>query len=155
MLHYFLGEYEIAMDVKGRMMVPAAFRKQLPENFVGEFVIKRSMESCLELYTKEAWGNVQDKLSKMNDFNPKVQQFKRLFLNGATILEMDSAGRLLIPKPLQDYASLGKELLFSAKGDKVEIWERTKYYEYMNQHASDLSDLAEEVWGDSFVNPFE
>lgn len=155
MSHYFLGEYEVAMDAKGRMMVPAAFRKQLPEGFVGEFVIKRAMESCLELYTKEDWAKVQEKLARMNDFNPKVQQFKRLFLNGATIIEMDSAGRVLIPKPLQDYAALTKELLFSAKGDKVEIWDRNEYYKYINEHAEDLSGLAAEVWGDSFLNPFE
>lgn len=155
MPHYFLGEYEVAMDAKGRMMVPSAFRRQLPEGFLGEFVIKRSMEHCLEVYTKEDWAKVQEKLARMNDFNPKVQKFKRLFLNGATIIEMDSAGRVLIPKPLQEYAGLTKELLFSAKGDKVEIWDRNEYYNYMSEHAGDLAVLAGEVWGDSFLNPFE
>ncbi len=154
-MNFYLGEFEVAMDAKGRFMVPAAFRKQLPEERSGAFVLKRGMEACLELYTKESWVKVQEQLSKMNDFNPKVQKFKRLFLNGASLVELDSAGRLLVPKPLQEYAGMSKELLFSAKGDKVEIWERAAYYKYMEAHANELDDLATEVWGDSFVNPFE
>src|SRR5690606_34864217 len=95
-----------------------------------------------------------ERLKKLNDFNPKVQLLKRLMLNGASVTELDTAGRLLLPKALQAFGGLRKELVFSAKINKVEIWDKDTYYDYMEQHAAQLSDLATEVFGDGFVDPF-
>ena len=151
----FLGEYEVAMDAKGRLLLPSGFRKQLPEGSAERFVINRGFENCLTLYPMDSWTVLSEKINKLNDFNPKVREFKRLFLNGANIVEADSAGRILLPKPLQEYAGLKKDIIMSAQGNKVELWDKDTYYNYINQHAGGFSDLAAEVAGGDFINPFE
>lgn len=150
-----LGEYEIAIDAKGRFLLPSGFRKQLPEGAAARFVINRGFENCLTLYPMDSWNALAEKINKLNDFNPKVREFKRLFLNGATVVEVDSADRILLPKPLQEYAGVKKDIIFSAQGNKVEIWDKDTYYNYIRERASNFSDLAAEVAGGDFMNPFE
>lgn len=151
----FIGEYEVAMDAKGRFMMPSGFRKQLPENTELKFVVNRGLEKCLTLYTMESWNVMSEKLMKLNDFNVKVQKLKRLLLNGGNIVELDSAGRILIPKSLQEFAGLKKELVFSAQGNKIEIWDKEAYYNYINDNSADLSNLMDDVFGGDFIDPFQ
>ena len=154
-MHTFIGEYEVAVDAKGRFLMPAGFRRQLPEGAGEKFVINRGFEQCLTLYPMDTWNSISASINKLNDFNPKVREFKRLFLNGANIVELDTAGRMLLSKPLQEFAGLKKELVFSAQGNKVEIWDKDTYYEYLRQRTGGFSHLAEEVAGGDFFNPFE
>lgn len=151
----FLGEYEVAIDAKGRFLVPSGFRKQLPEGGGERFVVNRGFENCLTLYPIDSWNALAEKINRLNDFNPKVRDFKRLFLNGATPVDVDSAGRLLLPKPLQEYAGIKKDMIFSAQGNKVELWDKDTYYNYIRQQSASFSDLASEVVGGDFLNPFE
>ena len=150
-----LGEYEVAIDAKGRFLLPSSFRKQLPDGAAERFVVNRGFEHCLTLYPLDSWNVLAEKMNRLNDFNPKVREFKRLFLNGATMVDVDSAGRLLLPKPLQEFAGIKKDMVFSAQGSKVELWDKDTYYNYINQHATSFSDLAAEVAGGDFINPFE
>ena len=153
-MHTFLGEYEVAIDAKGRFLLPAGFRKQLSEGTGERFVINRGFESYLTLYPMDIWDKLSAKINKLNDFNPKERAFKRLFLNGASIIELDSAGRMNLPKPLMEYAGISKEMVFSAQGNKVELWDKEAYHNYIKQNAGGLSLLAEEVGGSEFFNPF-
>jgi MraZ protein len=153
-MHTFLGEYEVAIDAKGRFLLPAGLRKQLPEGAGERFVINRGFENCLVLYTMDVWKVLSDKMNKLNDFNQKERAFKRLFLNGASIVELDSAGRMLLPKNLMEYAALSKDMVLAAQGNKVELWDRDAYQDYMKQNVGALSLLAEEVGGSEFFNPF-
>jgi MraZ protein len=91
----FLGEFEATLDAKGRFLLPAGFKKQLPEEEQGRFVINRGFEKCLTLYPIKNWEPLFADISKLNDFDPKVREFRRYFLNGATFVEPDTAGRLL------------------------------------------------------------
>jgi MraZ protein len=103
----FLTECEVTIDAKGRFLIPAGIKKKLPEMGGEAFVIARGLEECLVLYPAKVWeDHVQAKLNTLSDFNPAVRRFKRLFLNGATELEMDGAGRVLVPKSLMEYAGL-------------------------------------------------
>lgn len=150
----FLGEYEVAIDAKGRFLLPAGFRKQLSEGAGERFVINRGFENCLSIYTVDTWTAISDKINRLNDFKESVREFKRLFLNGATMVEVDNADRLLIPKPLLEYAGVKKDAVLSAQGNKVELWDKDTYYNYLRQKAGGFSKLAEEVAND-FGNPFE
>lgn len=154
-MNFFLGEYEINMDTKGRFMLPSGFRKQLPEGADARFVVNRGADKYLNLYTMEEWEKMTQKLMRLNDLNPKVLLLKRLLLNGAGILETDSAGRLLLPKSLQEHADLKKELVFSAKINRVEIWDKDSYYSHLDLHSLNLAKLSEEVFGDDFIDPFQ
>src|SRR4051812_43061952 len=105
----FLGEYEVALDAKGRFLLPSGFRKQLPKGATERFVINRGFENCLTMYPEAQWNVLAEKVNRLNDFNPKVREFKRLFMNGATIVDLDGAGRILLPKSLQEYANIRKD----------------------------------------------
>jgi MraZ protein len=142
----FLGEFEATMDAKGRFLLPAGFKKQLPENGVEVFIINRGFEKCLSLYTIESWQPLFGELSKLNDFDPKVRQFKRYFLNGATQVTPDGAGRLLLPKNLMEYAGLEKDIVLVSAIDKLEIWDKNKYQQFFETFSPEaFSDLAKEV----------
>ena len=144
----FLGEYEVTMDAKGRFLLPAAFKKQLPKDDEAHFVINRGFEKCLSLYPVKNWQPLADKINALNDFKPKVREFKRFFLNGATPVEPDSAGRILLPPRLKEYAGLQKDAILVSAGQRLEIWDINKYNEFFESFTPDtFSDLADEVMG--------
>ena len=146
----FIGEYEATLDAKGRFLFPAGFKKQLPEEEAELFVINRGFEKCLSLYTSDSWEPIFSKLCKLNDFDPKVRQFKRYFLNGATQIAPDSSGRLLLPKNLMEYAGLEKDIVLVSAIDKIEIWDKTKYQQFFETFSpQSFSDLAKEVMADN------
>jgi MraZ protein len=142
----FIGEYEATLDAKWRFLLPAGFKKQLPETGAEPFVLNRGFEKCLSLYTSKSWKPIFSDLANLNDFEPKVRQFKRYFLNGATQVELDSAGRLLIPKNLVEYAGLERDIVLVSAIDKIEIWNKAKYKEFFEAFSPEaFSDLAKEV----------
>ena len=141
----FLGEYEVTLDAKGRFLLPAGFKKQL-EDGANQFVINRGIEACLSLYPMQSWEPIFSEVSKLNDFDPKVRQFRRYFLNGATTVELDAAGRLLLPKSLMEYAGLEKVAVLVSAVNKIEIWDKTKYTQFFESFSPEsFSDLANEV----------
>ena len=142
----FLGEYESTIDAKGRFLLPSGFKKQLPEAEQTQFVLNRGFETCLTLYPIKSWEPIFKEISQLNDFDPKVREFRRYFLNGANQIELDSAGRLLLPKNLMEYAGLGKDIVLIAAVNKIEIWDKAKYQQFFDSMSpSDFSKLADEV----------
>ncbi|TAL44139.1 MAG: division/cell wall cluster transcriptional repressor MraZ [Chitinophagaceae bacterium] len=142
----FLGEFEATLDAKGRFLLPAGLKKQLPEEEAVRFVINRGFEKCLSLYPIKNWEPLFADISKLNDFDPKVREFRRYFLNGATYVEPDSAGRLLVPPNLKDPAGLQKDIVLVAAVNKIEIWDSSKYHQFFDSFsADDFSNLAKDV----------
>jgi MraZ protein len=142
----FLGEYEATLDAKGRFLLPAGFKKQLPEEGANHFVINRGFEKCLTLYPLQSWEPIFSEISKLNDFDPKVREFRRYFLNGATQLELDTAGRLLLPKNLTEHAGLERDIVLVSALNKIEIWDKSKYKQFFETFTpQSFSDLANEV----------
>jgi MraZ protein len=149
----FLGEYEATLDPKGRFLLPAGFKKQLPEEGGNLFVINRGFEKCLSLYPMISWEPIYERISKLNDFDHKVREFRRYFLNGATQLELDSAGRLLIPSNLKDHAGLGKDIVLVAAVNKIEVWDKSKYQQFFESFSPEtFSRLAEQVMSDKLIS---
>lgn len=149
----FLGEFEATLDAKGRFLLPAGFKKQLPEEETSRFVINRGFEKCLALYPMRTWEPLFAKINGLNEFDPKQREFRRAFLNGATFVEPDTAGRILLPPSLKAYADLQKDIVLMATGDKLEIWDSNKYKQFFDSISSDaLSDLGRDVLGGGGVN---
>lgn len=141
----FLGEYEVTLDAKGRFLLPAGFKKQLADEDV-RFVMNRGFEKCLSLYPEKSWQPIFEKVSNLNDFDPKVRQFRRQFLGGASYVDADSAGRLLIPPVLREFAGLTKNIILAAAVDKIEIWDADTYKNLYDNFSPELfSDLANQV----------
>jgi MraZ protein len=142
----FLGEFEATLDAKGRFLLPAGVKKQLPEKEQALFVINRGFEKCLSLYPMGSWEPLFADISKLNDFDPKVREFRRYFLNGATTIGPDSAGRLLVPSNLKEHAGLQKDIVLVSAVNKIEIWDSSKYHQLFESFsAQDFSNLARDV----------
>src|SRR5215217_868421 len=142
----FLGEFESTLDSKGRFLLPAGLKKQLPEGENTRFVINRGFEKCLTLYPRQSWDPLYSKISTLNDFDPKVREFRRYFLNGATEVEMDGAGRLLLPPNLKEYAGLEKDIVLASAMDKIEIWSAGNYKKFFESYSpDDFSSIAQQV----------
>ncbi len=143
-----IGTYECKADAKGRLMMPVAFKKQLSSVLQEGFVLKRSVfQPCLELYPMAEWNLLMQKLNKLNRFKKKNNDFIRRFTAGVKVVEIDAAGRLLIPKDLIGFAGITKELVLSSAVNIIEVWDKGKYEKAIEDVADDFADLAEEVMG--------
>lgn len=142
----FIGEYESTIDLKGRFLLPSGFKKQLPGDEATSFIINRGFEKCLTLFPLQSWKPIYKEISQLNDFDPKVREFRRYFLNGATQVELDNAGRLLLPKNLLEHASLEKDIVLVSAVNKIEIWDKIKYQQFFESFSPEaFSNLANEV----------
>ena len=142
----FLGEYEATLDSKGRFLLPAGIKKQLPEGVQPVFVVNRGFEKCLTVYPIQSWTPIYENISSLNDFDSKVREFRRYFLNGAMQLELDSAGRILLPKNLMEHAGLEKDIVLVSAVNKLEIWDKNKYQQFFETFSPEsFSTLAAEV----------
>ncbi len=144
-----IGEFECKLDTKGRLVVPSALKRQLPDVEREGLIVNRGFEKNLVIYTREEWDKQAAKISRLNTFNAKNREFIRQFMRGATILTLDAAGRVLLPKVLLDYAGVATEVVLACQFDRVEVWAKAAYDEMMNGGADvDFSALAQEVMGD-------
>ena len=134
-------------------MISAALKKQLTPVVQEGFVIKRGVfQSCLELYPMKEWNLMMEKINKLNRFVKKNNDFIRRFTAGVKMVEMDASGRLLIPKDLCVFAGIKKEVVLSSAVNIIEIWDKNKYEEVIEDAASDFAELAEEVMGNIDVD---
>ena len=146
-----IGTYECKADSKGRVMVPAPLKKQLTSVAADGFVIKRAVfQPCLELYPMKEWDALMKRMSELNRFTRKNNDFIRRFTAGVKTVELDATGRLLIPKDLLSFAGINKEMVLSSAISIVEIWDKDRYEKVIDDTADDFADLAEEVMGDKF-----
>lgn len=145
----FIGTYQCKADVKGRIMIPVALKNQLTPVLQKGFVVKRAVfQPCLELYPLDEWNVLMQKVNKLNRFKKKNNDFIRRFTAGVKVVEVDAAGRLLIPKDLIGFAGISKEVVLSSAINIVEIWDKDSYEKAIDDAAVDFADLAEEVMGD-------
>ena len=141
-----IGEFESTLDAKGRFLLPAGVKRQLPADETRFFVINRGFEGCLSLYPLKTWEPLIEKVSKLSDLDPKAREFRRYFLNGATPVEPDSAGRILLSANLKDHAALVKDIVVVGVGEKFEIWDSNKYKKLFESLSEDaFSSLAKEI----------
>jgi MraZ protein len=143
-----IGTYECKADAKGRLMVPSALKKQLAPMLQDGFVLKRSVfQPCLELYPMQEWNVLMQKINGLNRFKKKNNDFIRRFTAGVKMVEVDSNGRLLIPKDLVGFAGINKEIVLSSAVNIIEIWDKDKYENTIDETSDDFAELAEEVMG--------
>ncbi len=146
------GTYECKADAKGRLMLPTSLKKQF-KSLEDGFVLKRSVfQPCLELYPMKEWNEMMMKVNKLNRFVKKNNDFIRRFTAGVKTVEVDAAGRLLIPKDLLVFSKIEKEIVLSSAINIVEIWDKDLYENAIENATDDFADLAEDVMGNLFEN---
>ena len=143
----FLGEYECTIDSKGRFILPAQLKKQVPQESDGQFVVSRGFEKCLVMYPRHEWDAISDEINKLNPYVKENREFIRYFFRGASEISLDSAARLLLPKSLMEYAGIQKDIVLFTHTNKIEIWDAHTYNNLLNQEPEDFSTLAEKVMG--------
>ena len=147
-----LGEHKCKIDAKGRLMFPARLRRQLENIIHHGLVINRDIfENCLVLYPKPEWDKVNGEMTQLSRYNRKHQVFQRKFMKGATLVDLDSSGRLNVPTALLDYVGIdlskSNEIIVSGLGEKVEIWTVEAYQTQVlnDEDDFDFGNLAEDV----------
>ena len=143
-----VGTYECTVDVKGRILLPVALKKQLNKVFNDGFVVKRSVfNQCLEIHPMSEWQKQVEQINKLNRFVKKNNEFIRSYLAGLKLVELDSAGRILVPKDLFEFAKLNKSIVLSSSVNMIEVWDKDLYETSVSNTLKDFAKLAEEVMG--------
>ena len=143
----FHGPSNATMDAKGRFALPAALRKQMPDDVDNSLVITCDPATdCLLIYPPSTWHNVLEDLLSRSNMNRVVKQFQRKFVGNAREVEFDANGRLLIPPVLREYAHLNSKLVLAGMGKNIELWNEQDWAA-QNEELKDLmnSDEAAEL----------
>jgi MraZ protein len=140
---FFTSEFESKLDTKGRLVLPARIKAQLPSGEGDELVIRRGFEPCLIIYPMVEFKKVFSKISGLSEFNEEYRKLQRNFFSGTATVELDSNGRFVIPRNMLSYAQLEKDLILIGMGNKVEVWNPSIYDKHLIKDSSELSKLAE------------
>jgi len=142
----FLGEYQHSLDAKGRIIVPSKFREELGARFIAT----KGLDNCLFLYPMDEWKVIEEKLRTLPFTRADVRSFARFFFSGASELEIDKQGRILLPPNLREYAGIEKDLTIIGVGARVEIWANEKWAPYNQTAQSSYEIIAENLVGLGF-----
>jgi len=150
----FIGDYPCKLDVKGRLMFPAAFKKQMSSSSEPDkFVVKKDIyEKCLIVYPMDEWDRQMNIIrSKINPYNKEHNRFLREFSRGVAEVVIDNANRLLIPKRLLDLVGIEKEIVLAGQMGKIEMWDKN-VYDQIREPEDDFAALAEKILGGSITD---
>ncbi|RKY59030.1 MAG: division/cell wall cluster transcriptional repressor MraZ [Candidatus Latescibacterota bacterium] len=138
----FVGYYEVTVDDKGRLYVPAAFRKALPPEANDTFVITKWFEGCLAVYGPDYWERLKKRLrSKLSPMREKDRRFLRLLIPQAIEVRVDRQGRINIPKRLLKFAQIKDRAVAAGVLDYFELWNPEIYEEHLK--GSEMTELSE------------
>jgi len=118
----FNGEYTCKLDPKGRLVLPAKIKAAVPEANGTSLMLQKAADQCLKLYPMVEFRKLENQVNALSDHNPETRRLKRSFFTRIIEVDLDSSGRLLIPKAFQEYAGLEKEVVLIGLGSKIELW---------------------------------
>jgi len=137
----FMGEYQHSLDSKGRLIIPAKFREELGENAV----MTRGLDNCLFLFPQSEWLVLEEKLKTLPLTKATARQFVRFLFSGATECDLDKQGRITIPQNLRDYAKVDKDVVVIGVSNRIEIWSRDRWEQYMQEAEDAYEEIAENI----------
>ncbi len=137
----FIGEYNHAVDPKKRLALPSKFRNELGKTVV----VTRGLDKCLFVYPLDVWQELAQKLGTMPIGESATRAFVRLMLAGATDVQMDAQGRVLIPDYLKDYAALDRDVIVAGLFNRLEIWDQEHWQEYKRDAEKNTDEIAENL----------
>jgi MraZ protein len=137
----FIGEYAHNLDEKGRVSLPAKFRKQLAQGLV----VTRGLDHCLFVYPMPEWLNIAEKLAGLPLTHKKSRAFARLMLAGAADAVPDSQGRILLPDYLRQYAGLTKQIVITGLYTRLEMWSAAAWSKYKAETEAESDNIAESL----------
>ncbi len=126
-LPVFRGVTQLALDAKGRLAVPARHRDALAMEGPGRLVLTADPSRCLLLYPLASWEPIQARLMALSSFNEKIRGLQRLLVGYADDVDIDTAGRILVPPSLRRFANLDKHVVLVGQGHKFELWDEAQW----------------------------
>jgi MraZ protein len=141
----FKGHFIHSLDAKGRLSIPAKLRKYITPDAEDSFVMIQGIDKCIDLYPKNHWQNIEDKLKLLNNFNQREQRFLRIILQNAHEDKMDAQSRILISQSLLQYAQIENEVLILGTLKKIELWNPKVYKEYLENSTETFEQIASDV----------
>lgn len=133
-----MGTFEHRLDSKARVVLPVKFREKLGDPVIAAF----GMESCVALYSLSEWEKFISWMSSDSFLSQeRTRKLQRILLSSAHDLTIDSAGRILLPSVLRDYASLEQNVVINGVNDHAEIWDQEKWAQYWEEGIDVLPDL--------------
>lgn len=144
----FIGDYQCKADVKGRIILPAAFKKQMPADAQDHFVVRKDIfENCLVLYSMEDWNAQLERIrKKINPYNREHNMFLRNFFKGTAELTLDNNNRLLVPRKFMEMIDADRDVVLAGQDGRIEIW-AADVYNTIDMPAEDFANLAEKLMG--------
>jgi len=137
----FIGEYIYLIDEKRRLSIPSRFRKDLGK----EAVVTRGFDECLVLYSTKEWEKSAQKLQDLPAARGEARGLVRIMFSGAADVDFDKLGRILIPDSLKNYAGLEKNVAIIGLGNRIEIWNETKWQSYKAKTEPNVGNIAERL----------
>ena len=134
-----LGEFKHNLDSKNRLTIPAKLRMELGD----KPVLTRGLDGCLFVYPNRDWQLFSEKINNLPLGQKKARDFKRFMLSGASEIEIDEMGRILIPDSLKKYANLGKAIVVIGVQDRIELWDENSWNKYIAESEKLSGDIAE------------
>ncbi len=143
----FRGVNSISLDSKGRIAIPTRYREDLLARCAGRLIMTVDRDHCLLLYPLPEWEIIESKLVRLSSFNIQTRRLQRLLIGHATECDMDGAGRILLPAPLREFATLDKDIMLIGQGNKFELWDQGIWNERRTEWlaATDNEELSAEL----------
>lgn len=138
----FLGQHEHTLDKKGRIIMPSKFREDLGDPFIITF----GLDKCLFVYPMEEWERLANNLQTLPLGKKDTRAFKRTLASRASISHFDQQGRVIISKPLRDYAQIQQSVMIIGVFERIEIWDLEKWKEYSTDTEQSYEDIAERIY---------
>ncbi len=139
--YMLIGEYTHTLDEKKRISLPAKFRKEVGKTIV----ITHGLDNCLFLYPLKEWEKISQKLGEMGFGQADTRGFNRFMLSGASEIEVDSVGRMLIPDYLKQFAGITEKVVFAGVYNRVEIWQDKRWADYKAKVMKGADSMAEKL----------
>lgn len=141
----FYGEYDHALDKKGRLILPSKIRETAKANYVEKFYVTRGLDNCLFLFSESEWRTQETKFKSLSFTKREARKFNRLFFSGAVEVIPDGQGRVLIPKYLKDYAGIKKDVVIAGVSNRIEIWDKGTWNDFYNETKDSFEETAEKL----------
>lgn len=137
----FIGQYEHSVDEKGRLAIPAKFRRVFKDGAV----ITKGLDGCLFVFTREKWSKMAESIGQLPETRSSARVYSRLILASAVDGEFDNQGRILLPNYLRDYAKIKKKGIVAGIYDRVEIWSEENWKKEMSKIDKEAGKVVEEL----------
>lgn len=137
----FIGEYTHAVDDKKRISLPSKFRRDLGK----KIIVTRGFDACLFVFTPNVWNEMAKKIGGLLMGSKESRDIARFMLAGASEVEVDSVGRILIPDFLREYANLKSKVVLAGVYNRVEIWNDKEWSEYSHRIEKQADSTAEKL----------